>query len=807
MRLFCYLPTLTILFFTATCAVQAQDTRHVVEPHVPPACVVLRARLAAVNGVLPADAEQNPDTDRIQQAIDQCAPGKAVKLQADGRQQTFLSGPLTLRSGVTLVIDANTSLAASVNPRLYDITPGSCGVLGERGRGCRPLVGGENIMGSGIMGAGSLDGRGGAGILGSNVTWWQLAHRAKVLDEYQKVPGLIELDHVRDFTLYGITLRDSAAHHVALRNSDGFTAWGVKIMTPGTARNTDGIDPSSSTNVTIAHCYIHAGDDNVAISSSGGIPASHISLVDNHFYTGHGMSIGSGTSGGVSDVLVRNLTIDGATNGIRIKSDPSRGGLVQHIEYDNVCIRNVTSPIVLTPHYTDLPGERIPEYRDIRLHNVHVLTPGEYIFAGLDTGHELGVILDNVFAEGLKDSHVFAAHARITLGSSVGNVEPQGQNVIVGRTPGSRPGVALPCERRFAPFPVLKTAPGLTVDIPPVDNTLYVAVDGTGDYYSIQRAIDVAPGGGAVISVAPGTYHEVLSINKPNIVLRSPYEDASKTVVVAGKSSGTSGGTLNSATVNVLANDFLAENISFVNDFNRTHLQLPQGSQAVALLVRGDRDIFENVRILGNQDTLYAGVGECTGTEAGRSCPVGRQYFDHCFVEGNVDFIFGDAKAVFDHCVIRSNEHSVGFITAQSKSYLGQDSGFVFHHSRLEADAGVANVFLGRPWRPYATVVYMDSWMGAHILPEGWREWHPGETDYLPTAFFAEYHSSGPGADSSKREPHAIQLTREQAQKFEAENFLRGSDGWNPGAILEQKHSSQTESTAGTGVPVASPAR
>src|SRR5262249_18535357 len=143
-----------------------------------------------------------------------------------------------------------------------------------------------------------------------------------------------------------------------------------------------------------------------------------------------------------------------------------------------------------------------------------------------------------------------------------------------------------------------------------------------------------------------------------HIVLRSAYDDAAKTVVVADRSAGTAGGTLESATVNVLAGDFRAENLSFVNDFNRTHPQPPQGSQALALLVRGDRAIFKNVRLLGHQDTLYAGSTECTG----QPCLAARQYFDHCYIEGNVDFIFGDANAVFDHCIIRSNAHSVGFI-------------------------------------------------------------------------------------------------------------------------------------------------
>jgi polygalacturonase len=799
MRRCCYLPAL--LFLTGMSGAWAQDTRHVTEPHIPPTCAVLRARLSAVAGVLSADSERNLDTTRIQQAMDHCAAGKAVVLEADGRKQTFLSGPLLLRSGVTLVVGANTSLAAARDASLYDIAPGSCGVLGERGQqGCKPFIRGDDIHDSGIMGAGSIDGRGGATILGKDVTWWALARRAKVLDKYQKVPGLLELNQVHDFTLYDITLRNSPGHHVAVHGSNGFTAWGVKIMTPETARNTDGINPMFSTNVTLTHCYIHSGDDSVAITSRPGVAASNISILDNHFYTGHGMSIGSVTAGGVSHVLVRNLSIDGAQNGIRIKSDPSRGGLVQDVRYENVCVRNVTNPIVLTSHYTNFPGTLLPEYRDITLRNVRILTPGEYIFAGLDAAHELGVTFDNVFADELRDSHVLAEHSRVTLGAALGNLEPQGTNVTVTRESGSRQGAPLPCEARFEAFPSLKTAPELAGEVPPVDKTLYVAADGTGDYYSIQRAIDVAPATGAVISVAPGTYQEVLTINKPHIVLRSPYEDAARTEIVAGKSAGTAGGTLESATVNVLSDDFLAENISFVNDFNRAHPQLPQGSQALALLVRGDRDIFQNVRILGNQDTLYAGVRECAGTGTGqgaaRICPAARQYFDRCFIEGNVDFIFGDAKAVFDRCTISSNQHSVGFLTAQSKSQAAQDSGFVFRDCRVVAAPGVGNVYLGRPWRPYATVVFLTTWMDAHIIPAGWREWHPDETNYLPTAFLAEYHSTGPGGDVSHRQPYAIQLTQEQARKFGPEDFLRGNDGWNPSAILELHNRAMSSNTA-----------
>lgn len=586
------------LSFAGMSAAYAQDMRHVVQPVIPPSCVVLRARIFAPHGVVPPAAKRQLDTGRIQQAMDHCAAGQAVELEAAGDKRVFLSGPLTLRSGVTLVVGANTVLAASTNPRVFDVTPGSCGILaGAHGDGCRPLLIAEGIHDSGIMGDGSIDGRGGDRIAGTHVTWWQLAHQGKVLDRYQQVPGLIVLSHVRDFTLYRITLRDSARYHVDLRDSDGFTAWGVKIMTPGTARNTDGIDPISSTNVTIAHCYIHAGDDDVAISSRLGGASSHISVLDNHFYTGHGMSIGSGTSGGVNHVVVRNLTIDGAQNGIRIKSDPSRGGLVQDVTYENVCIRNVTNPIVLTPHYTNFSGSLNPEYRDISLRDVHVLTPGYYIFSGLDPQHVLEVALDGVFADGLDASHLLAIDARITLGPSLGNLAPSGQDVAVIRAPNSRPAAPLACAARFVPFPALPTAPRLVVKVPPVDNTLYVAADGTGDYYSIQRAIDVAPEAGAVISVAPGIYHEALTIGKPHILLRSPYTDAARTVILGP------GDTPSSATVTVTASHFLAENLTFASGSGQ-HASSPS-SQPVALEVSGEHDVFRNVRVLGK--AIYAG--------------------------------------------------------------------------------------------------------------------------------------------------------------------------------------------------------
>jgi polygalacturonase len=760
----------------------AQDTRHVTEPKIPRPCVKLEAQLAARNGVLSDADERHLDTQRIQKAIDACAPGKAVVLRAKGDRQVLLTGPLILKSGVTLVISANTVLASSRDPRLFDITPGSCGVVNQLGHGCKPMITADHTSGSGIMGDGSIDGRGVATLLGQKVTWWDLAHQAKVEDKAQSVPWILQVRDSTDFTLYRITLRNSPGQHVSVRGTDGFTAWGVKVMTPNTARNTDGIDPSSSRNVTITHCFLHTGDDEVAVTSSSTTgPASHISVIDNHFYAGHGMSIGSRTDGGVDHVLVQNLTIDGADNGIRVKSDRSRGGLVEDVTWRNVCIRDTKNPIVMTSMYTTFSGNKLPEYRNLTLDNVHILTLGAYTFLGLDPQHMLQVALNNVFADALDPAMMQAGNAALTIGPQMGNLEPKGENVRLTIAPDTRPGTPPACEQNFVPFPSLPRAPELAGKVEPEDKTLYVAADGTGDFYSIQRAIDVAPKtGGAVISVAPGIYREVLTIDKPDITLRSANPDASKTVVVMDKSAGTSGGTLHSATVNITGDNSLVENITFQNDWNATHPQLPQGSQALALMVTGDRARFHNVRLLGNQDTLYTGSKRCSGQGDTRTCTPARQYFSDCYIEGNVDFIFGDGKTVFDHCEIRSTPHSEGFLTAQGKSYPTEDSGYVFHDCKLTAYPGVANVYLGRPWRPYATVVYLGTEMGDQIQPAGWREWHPGETDRLKTAFYAEQGSTGPGAHPDQREPYAKQLIPDEAKKFLPENFLRGSDDWNP---------------------------
>ena len=781
--MFCLSSCSALSFLVAALAtgLLAQDRRIVLEPHIPPVCAQLDANLAAPHGLLTDADEHRLDTERIQKAIDRCGSGKAVELRGSGDRNIFLAAPFYLQPGVTLLIDRNTALYASRNPRDYDVTPGSCGVVDRNGHGCKPFILANHAPHSAIMGDGAIDGRGGETLLGQNTSWWDLAHLAKINDMKQNCTRILIVRESDDFVLYRITLRNSPNFHVAIEKTNGFTAWGVKIDTPATARNTDGIDPSASTNVSIVHSYIRTGDDNVAIKAGGAGVSSHITVAHDHFYSGHGMSIGSETSGGVNAVRVSDLTIDGADNGLRIKSDPSRGGAVQDVVYEDICIRDVKNPIILTPRYTTFPGKLLPVYRDITLKDVHVVTPGQVTLDGFDAEHKLGVTLDNVFGSngGLPASTIHTSNAVITLGPRLGDLvpagDPVGENVTVTERSGSTVGRPVACERRFADYPANSTAPRSATAAPRVDNTLYVAADGTGDFYSIQKALDTASPNGATLLVAPGTYRETISVTKPNIELRGSNADASKTIIVFDKSAGSSGGTLHSATAEIRGDNFRAENLTFANDWNATHAQVPIGSQALSVLVAADKAIFSNVRFLGNQDTLYAGSRNCAPD--GEPCVPTRQYFTDCYVEGNVDFIFGDSKAVFDHCEIHSTPHPEGFLTAQARHYPAEDSGFVFNHCILTAAPGVVNVWLGRPWRPDARVIFLNTEMGAHILPAGWREWHPGETHSIETVFYAEYNSTGPGAHPGERDLHTKLLTATEAAQFETKTFL---DGWDP---------------------------
>ena len=381
---------------------RAQDSRSISEPRVPPVCRAVLSQLTATDGRIALTDESKTDTGRIQGAIYSCPPGTAVELRLDGEHAAFLSGPLRLKRGVTLLIGRGVTLFASRNPRDFDVSPGSCGIVNDSGRGCYPLIHVTDDD-AGVMGEGVIDGRGGSPLIGDRESWWDLAEDARK-GGHQNCPRLIVAERANNFTLYRITLKNSPNFHVVFSGGRGFTAWGVVIDTPKTARNTDGIDPISARDISIVHCFIHAGDDQVAIKAGSLGPASHVTVAHNHFYTGHGMSIGSETDGGVSAIRVADLSIDGADNGLRIKSNSTRGGLVDDIAYEDVCIRATKNPIVLDTTYSspDSSGEgtKVPVYTNIQYRAVRIQGPGTLQLQGHDAAHRLRVSFADVHATG-----------------------------------------------------------------------------------------------------------------------------------------------------------------------------------------------------------------------------------------------------------------------------------------------------------------------------------------------------------------------------------------------------------------------
>ncbi len=444
---------LASLLASAALSLWAQDTRTVTEPSIPHSCTVLPAKLASSGKSLAEADETKTDTSRIQAALDHCLAGQAVELKAEGGRNAFLSGPLQLRAGVTLLVDGGVTLFGSRDARLYDLTSGSCGTVTERGHGCKPLIAVDGVTGAAVMGDGTIDGRGGATLRGQKVSWWDLAQEAKVKNLNQSCPRIIVATKADNFTLYRIRLENSPNFHVSYSGGNGFTAWGVIINTGKEGRNTDGIDPGNSTNVTITHCYIRAGDDNVAIKAGHGEPTTHMTISHNHFYYGHGMSIGSETDGGASAIRVSDLSIDGADNGIRIKSNSSRGGLVQDIVYEDICIRDTKNPIFMDTNYSyrGAAVDKLPVFRNIVLRNVRIEGSGKLTLDGFDAAHRLGMTFDNVYFSDPARQKIEAKHADLTFGPGAVNIQVPGDDIHITGT--ARSAQPTSCDGKFVPLP------------------------------------------------------------------------------------------------------------------------------------------------------------------------------------------------------------------------------------------------------------------------------------------------------------------------------------------------------------------
>ncbi|MGQ0738052.1 MAG: pectinesterase family protein [Bacteroidota bacterium] len=292
---------------------------------------------------------------------------------------------------------------------------------------------------------------------------------------------------------------------------------------------------------------------------------------------------------------------------------------------------------------------------------------------------------------------------------------------------------------------------------------IIVAQDGSGDYKTVQAALNTVPDNNkkpVAIIIKKGIYKEKLFIDSSKQFVSLIGEDKLNTILTWNDHTGKiapNGDTINTRTswsFRIKANNFSARDITFQNDAGFT------AGQAVAVESNGDKAAFINCRFIGNQDVLF--------TNNDKS----RQYYENCYIEGTTDFIFGSSTVWFEKCRIYSkkNSHVTAASTPKEKEF-----GYVFNNCELNGDTSLHNVSLGRPWRPYAAVAYLNCYLGAHIKAEGWSVWN-NNNNHLTTRF-AEYGNFGPSADLSKRVSWAKELTLEDAKKYTVTNVL---GGWNP---------------------------
>lgn len=302
-------------------------------------------------------------------------------------------------------------------------------------------------------------------------------------------------------------------------------------------------------------------------------------------------------------------------------------------------------------------------------------------------------------------------------------------------------------------------------------------------YKTVAQALDAAPAGGATLRIAPGVYREKLLISRDHITLVGTGAEPEDVVLTYDASALDAGGTKNSYTVGVTGDDFTARNLTISNTYEQTHPRKEQGSQAVALMVTGDRDYFSHVRLLGYQDTLFATSKTCHLPEpvdpaTAPACAASRQMFEDSYIEGHVDFIFGDSKAVFKHCELHGMAHEIVMLTAQSRLYPAEDSGYLFLDTTVTADRGVGKVIFGRPWRGYARVYFVQTSVSKDVPldPAGWSEW----AGKLKTSDYADYSTTigGKKADVSKRIAPSRVLSASEVSKLSVSEWLRG---WVPG--------------------------
>lgn len=325
---------------------------------------------------------------------------------------------------------------------------------------------------------------------------------------------------------------------------------------------------------------------------------------------------------------------------------------------------------------------------------------------------------------------------------------------------------------------------------------IHIAQDGTGDFTTIQGALDFVAqnssqdhpsGSETVLFIHNGIYKERVTVSVPYVTFSG--ESKEHTVLTydlfARMKSPDIGklGTFRTYSCMIDTHDFTARNMTFENSAGPGVTM----GQALALYVDGDRIWFDNCSFLGNQDTLFTAPlppkevepNGFIGPKQFEPRVNGRHYYRNCYIEGDIDFIFGGATAYFEGCEFfsKNTDSPVNSYVTAASTPEGQTYGYVMENCRFTGDCPPHTAYLGRPWREYARTVLLNCQMGEHICPEGWHDWDKPQAHM--TAFYGEYNSSGPGASMEKRPTWIKRITREELPYYTKEAVLQGEDGWN----------------------------
>ncbi len=333
------------------------------------------------------------DTKALQQSLDACGQAGGVVLLPAG---TYLSEPLTIRTRTTLRLEKGATLLATSEHEPF--------VRTDKPDAFHPFLGGKDLEDVVIEGEGVIDGAG--------QSWWEAAEAARQKQSGYTLPrpNLIILTRVKNLTVRGVTIQNAPKFHFVPTECDGVLVENATFLAPERAPNTDAIDPSMCTNVTVRNCVIDVGDDNIAVKSGKRADGREFAalglLVENcTFKHGHGMSIGSEVVGGVKDVTVRNCTFDGTENGIRIKTDRKKGGTVENLLCESITMTNVVGALTITMYYPKIPAtdeaqevtETTPHYRNITIRNLTATsTEDAGVIIGLPESPIENVLLENV---------------------------------------------------------------------------------------------------------------------------------------------------------------------------------------------------------------------------------------------------------------------------------------------------------------------------------------------------------------------------------------------------------------------------